>query len=319
MTNKTQQCSDLSNVEALVNKESKIIPSALNQHQPLKLKLRICGKDRNIWEVSPPSSDTTISEHLKKVPKLTLKSRNNEAKISVTIGNKQGEFSSKPTQQNSDLTKLKMEKIFLQSPKIIGSADEASSEEMMDSEPQKQQLSEYEKQIQQNIEERKRFFQMMVSDAKRDFLETVQTPKKVAVTSQSPSKLIQKSTEYKFHFIFYFHNVTQSLILFIYYRKLMKEHIRTRKSLRKSSSSLLQDLDYTMKSAVPVSENENEVQKLSPSMQEFLKLMKTFQVVGKQGVKVANSKIYCMDWYPSSSTHLLSVGDKVGSIGNFES
>lgn len=39
-------------------------------------------------------------------------------------------------------------------------------------------LSEYEKQILRNIEERKKMFQMMVGDAKKDFMATLPTPAK---------------------------------------------------------------------------------------------------------------------------------------------
>lgn len=54
-------------------------------------------------------------------------------------------------------------------------------------------LSEYEKQIQANIEDRKKMFEMMVSDAKRDFVEAISLEASTKRRSQVKRK--RESTE----------------------------------------------------------------------------------------------------------------------------
>lgn len=71
-----------------------------------------------------------------------------------------------------------------------------------------------------------------------------------------------------------------------------------------------------MENMIPLLEKEGELEKLPTDLQDFLKLMKTFDIQEKGVAKVVKSRIYSLAWHPSSSKLLVAAGDRDGNIGN---
>lgn len=68
---------------------------------------------------------------------------------------------------------------------------------------------------------------------------------------------------------------------------------------------------------IPLLEIKGELEKLPTEQQDFLKVMKNFTVNEEGVAKVVKSRIYSLNWHPSSSKLLVAVGDRDGNIGNY--
>lgn len=66
---------------------------------------------------------------------------------------------------------------------------------------------------------------------------------------------------------------------------------------------------------IPLLEIKEEFEKLPSDQQDFLKLMKSFTIKDEGIAKVVKSRIYSLNWHPSSSKLLLAAGDRDGNIG----
>lgn len=71
-----------------------------------------------------------------------------------------------------------------------------------------------------------------------------------------------------------------------------------------------------MDEMIPLLEKEGELEKLPEDQQDFLKLMKSFHIQEEGVAKVTKSRIYSLDWHPSTCKLLLAVGDRDGHVGN---
>lgn len=79
-----------------------------------------------------------------------------------------------------------------------------------------------------------------------------------------------------------------------------------------------QDLDEDTKlfeEMIPLLKKEGELEKLPSDQQEFLKLMQQFNIKEEGVAKVVGSRIYSLDWHPSTCKLLLAAGDRDGNIG----
>lgn len=70
---------------------------------------------------------------------------------------------------------------------------------------------------------------------------------------------------------------------------------------------------------IPLLEKEGELEKLPADLQDFLKLMKSFNIKEEGVAKVVKSRIYSLAWHPSASKLLVAVGDRDGNIGTIPS
>jgi len=115
---------------------------------------------------------------------------NEEAAKQVTSEEGPKPLSMRPSNQPQNTTSKSLHAL-LDEEKRKSEAGSKSKEPLTSPAPQ---LSNYEKQIQKNIEERKKMFEMMVSGAKREFLQAVSL--EASSTSKQPSvKRKRDSTE----------------------------------------------------------------------------------------------------------------------------
>lgn len=66
---------------------------------------------------------------------------------------------------------------------------------------------------------------------------------------------------------------------------------------------------------IPLLEIKGELEKLPSDQQDFLKLMQNFKINDEGVAKVVKSRIYSLNWHPSSSKLLVAAGDRDGNIG----
>ncbi|KAI9554166.1 hypothetical protein GHT06_019438 [Daphnia sinensis] len=186
-------------------------------------------------------------------------------------------------------------------------------------------LSEYEKQIQQNIEERKKMFQELVGAAKNDFMNIISEENKEKKTAA------QRGLKRK---------VNESMVV-----APLRMSLRSKKPPKEEFVSMIDEDEkkvlntpkapkggpFTLADAyldqesiddskfieemIPLLEKEGELEKLPADQQEFLKLMKSFSIREEGVAKVTKSRIYSIAWHPSNSKLLVAACDRDGNIG----
>lgn len=185
-------------------------------------------------------------------------------------------------------------------------------------------LSEYEKQIQQNIEERKKMFQELVGAAKDDFMNII------SAENKEKKKAVQRGLKRK---------VDESIEV-----TPLRMSLRSRKPLKEEFVSMKDEDErkvntpknpkggpFTLADAyldqesvedskfieemIPLLEKEGELEKLPADQQDFLKLMRSFSIREEGVAKVTKSRIYSMAWHPSNSKLLIAACDRDGNIG----
>ncbi|XP_046452338.1 WD repeat-containing protein 76-like [Daphnia pulex] len=186
------------------------------------------------------------------------------------------------------------------------------------------EMSEYEKEIQRNIEERRKMFQELVGDAKKDFESEVIREKVNKATQRGLKRKMDESIE------------VPPLRMSLRSRKPPKEEFVIMKDndeikqwpsnpkVNKSGTFTLADAYLDQESIddskfieemIPLLEKEGELEKLPADQQDFLKLMKSFSINEEGVAKVSKSRIYSLVWHPSNCKLLVAVGDRDGNIG----
>lgn len=66
---------------------------------------------------------------------------------------------------------------------------------------------------------------------------------------------------------------------------------------------------------IPLLEKEGEMEKLPADLQDFMKVMKTFDINEEGVAKVTKARIYSMNWHPGTAKFLIAAGDRDGNIG----
>jgi len=189
-------------------------------------------------------------------------------------------------------------------------------------------ISAYERQIQQNIEDRKKMFEeLRLGEAKELFSQVVPL-----VTSHKPSQRGERRNKK------------------MKYDEPLRMSLRTRNKTAgeptefvelkdtgdkapvakpvavRRSGPLTLSKTYTHQDAVadstrfideliPLLEKEGELEKLPHDEQDFLKLMNTFSVSETGVAKAVTNRIYSLAWHPGTCKMLLASGDRAGSIG----
>ncbi|XP_057375972.1 WD repeat-containing protein 76-like [Daphnia carinata] len=182
-------------------------------------------------------------------------------------------------------------------------------------------LSEYEKQIQQNIEERKKMFQELVGAAKNDFMNVISTE------SKEKKKAVQRGLKRKVEESIEVPPLRMSLRS----RNPLKEEIISMKDEDERKPKAPKGGPFTLADAyldqesiedskfieemIPLLEKEGELEKLPADQQDFLKLMKSFSIREEGIAKVTKARIYSMAWHPSNSKLLIAACDRDGNIG----
>ena len=80
----------------------------------------------------------------------------------------------------------------------------------------------------------------------------------------------------------------------------------------------IEDSTKFIEDMVPLLEKEGELEKLPKDLQDFLKLMETFQITQERVAKVGKNRIYSLAWHPGTCKLLLATGDRAGSIGKYQ-
>ena len=133
-----------------------------------------------------PSNKATTKSPLRRNQNAAHDSKNSKASTSSVQSPSKLAVKKSPAHSDSDSTESdstnksdsdssQRSKSLAQSPHQLNT-NKTKKNENMQSTKREAELSEYEKKIQQNIEERKKMFQMLVGDAKKDFMSTVKTP-----------------------------------------------------------------------------------------------------------------------------------------------
>lgn len=77
----------------------------------------------------------------------------------------------------------------------------------------------------------------------------------------------------------------------------------------------VEDSKQFIEAMIPLLEKEGELEKLPADLQDFLKLLQTFNIAEEGVAKVVKSRIYSTAWHPSTCKLLLAAGDRDGNIG----
>lgn len=192
-------------------------------------------------------------------------------------------------------------------------------------------MSAYERQIQQNIEERKKIFEMLeLGNAKSKLADVLVKSaskenkvhassrgfkrKKEEVIPVSPLRMSLRTRKQP--------GDEQHVFLDLGGKDETVRSVRTRSksgpmtlSSAYADQDALEDSEQFLAQVVPLLEKKEELDALPKDQRDFLKLISGLSVTPEGVAKVVKSRIYSLAWHPNTSKMLLAAGDRDGNIG----